>query len=133
MFQLQILHHLTLTGIHCEDGRIVIVDYWITINEPVSSTIGGGYISGAWPPSFYLDGKRARVALHNLIEAHLQAYDMITNLDDVDADSVGITKTTIHSLSYHNIIGYRFINGVSRCKIFKELLVFEIFYMSYLG
>lgn len=78
-------------------GKIVhefrdIVDYWITINEPVSSIVGGGYISGVWPPGFFLDGKRARVSLHNLIEAHVQAYDTITSLDDVDADGDGITK-----------------------------------------
>lgn len=69
-----------------------IVDYWITINEPVSSIIGGGYISGVWPPGFCLDGKRARIVLHNLIEAHVQTYDAITKLDDVDADGDGITK-----------------------------------------
>jgi beta-glucosidase len=37
-------------------------------------------------PGFFLDGKRAKEALHNLIEAHIQAYDKITELDDVDTD-----------------------------------------------
>jgi beta-glucosidase len=62
------------------------VDYWITIGEPVASIIGGGYIAGLWPPGFFLDGERAKVVLHNLIEAHVQAYDKITSLDDIDAD-----------------------------------------------
>jgi beta-glucosidase/6-phospho-beta-glucosidase/beta-galactosidase len=66
------------------------VDYWITIGEPVASTIGGGYIAGLWPPGFFLDGDRARIVLHNLIEAHVQAYDKITCLDDVDADGDGL-------------------------------------------
>jgi beta-glucosidase len=69
-----------------------IVDYWITINEPVTSIIGVGYIAGLSPPGFFLDGRRAKVALHNLIEAHVGAYNKITELDDIDADGDGISK-----------------------------------------
>ena len=68
------------------------VDYWITIGEPVASIIGGGYIAGLWPPGFFLDGDRARIVLHNLIEAHVQAYNKITALDDIDADGDGLTN-----------------------------------------
>ena len=68
------------------------VDYWITISEPVASVIGGGYISGLWPPGFFLDGNRAKMVLHNLIEAHVQAYNKITVLDDIDADGDGFAK-----------------------------------------
>jgi beta-glucosidase/6-phospho-beta-glucosidase/beta-galactosidase len=66
------------------------VDYWITIGEPVASIIGGGYIAGLWPPGFFLDGDRAKIVLHNLIEAHVQAYNKITSLDDIDADGDGL-------------------------------------------
>jgi beta-glucosidase len=69
-----------------------LVDYWITIGEPVASIIGGGYISGLWPPGFFLNGKKARLVLHNLIEAHVQAYDKITAIDNIDADEDGFTK-----------------------------------------
>jgi beta-glucosidase len=69
-----------------------LVDYWITICEPVASIIGIGYIAGLWPPGFFLDGNRAKKVLHNLIEAHVQAYDKITELDNVDADGDGISK-----------------------------------------
>jgi beta-glucosidase len=69
-----------------------LVDYWITINEPVGSIIGAAYLAGLWPPGFVLDGNRAKMVLHNLIEAHVQAYDTITTLDDVDADGDGIPK-----------------------------------------
>ncbi|HZA07377.1 MAG TPA: glycoside hydrolase family 1 protein [Nitrososphaeraceae archaeon] len=69
-----------------------LVDYWITINEPVASIVGLGYIAALSPPGFFLDGKRAKLALHNLIEAHIQAYDKITELDDVDADGDGLPK-----------------------------------------
>ena len=68
------------------------VDYWITIGEPVASIIGGGYIAGIWPPGFFLDGDRAKKVLHNLIEAHVQAYDKISYLDDIDADGDGHTN-----------------------------------------
>lgn len=64
----------------------------ITLNEPVSSVVALGYITGLWPPGFFLDDKRVQVVLHNLIDAHVQAYDVITTLDDVDADNDEITK-----------------------------------------
>jgi beta-glucosidase len=65
------------------------VDYWITIGEPVASILGGGYLAGIYPPGFFLDGKRTMMALHNLIEAHIQAYDVITAIDNIDSDSDG--------------------------------------------
>ncbi|MGI0045256.1 MAG: family 1 glycosylhydrolase, partial [Nitrososphaeraceae archaeon] len=69
-----------------------LVDYWITIGEPVAIIIGGGYISGLWPPGFFLKGKKARIVLHNLIEAHVQAYNKITALDNIDADEDGLAS-----------------------------------------
>ena len=68
------------------------VDHWVTIGEPVASVIGGGYIAGLWPPGFLLDGNRAKNVLHNLIEAHVQAYNTISSLDNIDADGDGISK-----------------------------------------
>ena len=68
------------------------VDYWITLGEPVASIIGGGLLVGIYPPGFFLDGNRAKATLHNLIEAHVQAYEIITRVDDVDADLDGFTK-----------------------------------------
>ena len=66
------------------------VDYWITINEPVASIIGVGYVAGLSPPGFFLGGgNRAKIVLHNLIEAHVRAYNKITSLDDIDADGDG--------------------------------------------
>ena len=70
------------------------VDFWVTIGEPVASIVGLGYIAGLWPPGFLLDGNRAKKALHNLIEAHVLAYDKIKELDDVDADGDGISNLT---------------------------------------
>jgi beta-glucosidase len=69
-----------------------LVDYWITINEPVGTYLGAGYMLGIWSPGFVLDGQRAKTVLHNLIVAHVKAYDIITTLDNVDADGDGIAK-----------------------------------------
>jgi beta-glucosidase/6-phospho-beta-glucosidase/beta-galactosidase len=66
------------------------VDYWLTINEPVTSTIGLGYMLGVWSPGFVLDGNRAEKVLHNLIEAHVRAYNIISAIDNVDSDGDGI-------------------------------------------
>lgn len=78
-------------------GKIVsefkdLVDYWITISEPVASVIGGGYLAGISPPGFFLDGRRTKTALHNLIEAHVQAYDKISEIDDSDANGDNTPK-----------------------------------------
>ena len=67
------------------------VDYWITLGEPITSVIGGGHLTGIYPPGFFWT-EIAEATLHNLIEAHVQAYEVITNVDDVDADLDGITK-----------------------------------------
>jgi beta-glucosidase len=74
------------------------VDYWLTVNEPVGSMVGVGYIGGVWSPGFLSDGGKAKNVLHNLIEAHVQAYNAISDCtanpdcDDVDADGDGKTK-----------------------------------------
>ncbi|MFZ1878188.1 MAG: family 1 glycosylhydrolase, partial [Nitrososphaeraceae archaeon] len=80
-----------------------IVDYWITLSEPVASVVGIGYIAGIWPPGFVLDGGRAKIALHNLIEVHVQAYDKITAIDNIDSDGDGISEWDFHILwlPYH--------------------------------
>src|SRR4029079_9136954 len=68
------------------------VDYWITLNEPVGSYIGLGYLAGLWSPGFFLDGQRAEKVLHNLIQAHVDAYNIISASDNVDADEDGVAK-----------------------------------------
>ena len=47
---------------------------------------------------FYLMVKRAKKALHNLIEAHVLAYDKIKERDDVDSDADG--KTSLVGFSH---------------------------------
>jgi beta-glucosidase len=69
-----------------------LVDYWVTVSEPVAAVLYMGYIAGLWPPGFIFDASRAKKALHNLILAHVLAYDKISILDDVDADEDGVSK-----------------------------------------
>jgi beta-glucosidase/6-phospho-beta-glucosidase/beta-galactosidase/lysophospholipase L1-like esterase len=57
------------------------VRYWLTMNEPVGSMIGVGYVGGIWPPGFSLDGARAKQAYLNLIKAHARAYNRIKAID----------------------------------------------------
>ncbi len=103
------------------------VDYWITLNEPVTFIVGGGYLAGIGPPGFFLDGHRARRVLHNLIEAHVQAYNMITEIDDADADGDGISKTVgishaeiaVEPAKSRKIFGMKLINNNNSAKNFS--------------
>ena len=49
-----------------------VVDTWITLNEPVATVIGVGYIAEIFRRIF-LDGARARTAYFNLLKAHVGA------------------------------------------------------------
>jgi beta-glucosidase/6-phospho-beta-glucosidase/beta-galactosidase/lysophospholipase L1-like esterase len=57
------------------------VDHWLTVNEPVGSMVGLGYIAGIWPPGFTGGGAGAKKAHLNLIKAHVRAYNEIKRLD----------------------------------------------------
>jgi beta-glucosidase len=64
-------------------GRLVPegVRYWITLNEPVNSMIGVGYLAGVWPPGLVLEGRGGFDAYFNLLRAHVQAFDEIKRID----------------------------------------------------
>src|SRR5215471_17364021 len=56
------------------------VKFWLTLNEPVGSLIGLGYLGGVWPAGFSLDGTRAYRAYLHLLKAHVHAYHAIKAL-----------------------------------------------------
>ena len=56
------------------------VQYWLTLNEPVGSLIGLGYLGGIWPAGFSLAGERAYRAYLHLLKAHVRAYHAIKAL-----------------------------------------------------
>jgi beta-glucosidase len=56
------------------------VQFWLTLNEPVGSLVGLGYLAGLWPAGFSLDGVRAYRAYLHLLKAHVRAYHAIKAL-----------------------------------------------------
>ncbi|HEY9679589.1 MAG TPA: glycoside hydrolase family 1 protein [Drouetiella sp.] len=50
-----------------------LVDYWITINEPMAYAYQS-YVSGSWPPGYKNDYLRAFQAIRNILDAHGRAY-----------------------------------------------------------
>ncbi len=54
------------------------VVYWLTLNEPVGSVLGLGYIGGVWPPGLLpiVDQDPKRVYF-NMMRAHVRAYDIL--------------------------------------------------------
>jgi beta-glucosidase len=75
------------------------VDTWITLNEPVGSIIGTGYIAGVWPPGFNLDGERAKKAYFNLLKAHVKTYRLIKSMYGDKPSFVGIA----HAMMYPRV------------------------------
>ena len=71
------------------------VDNWLTVNEPVGSMVGVGYIGGIWSPGFVGDGTRAKGAHFNLIKAHVRAYNKIKELDP--GAQVGFAHAMMHA------------------------------------
>lgn len=57
-----------------------LVDYWITINEPLAYAYQG-YVSGLWPPGVRGDYIAAFACVKKLLEAHAAAYDAIKGHD----------------------------------------------------
>jgi beta-glucosidase len=53
-----------------------LVDYWITINEPLAYAYQS-YIAGSWPPGLMQDFPYAFKCVRNMIEAHGACYKVI--------------------------------------------------------
>lgn len=74
------------------------VDTYTVLNEPLTMVVVG-YVDGTFPPGRRLDIERATDFGINLMYMHARAFDVIKELDDVDADGdgtnsfVGLTMT----------------------------------------
>lgn len=75
------------------------VRYWITLNEPVGSMVGVGYVAGIWPPGFSLEGGRAKEAYFNLLRAHVRAYQTIKEVYGEKPVKVGIAHAMLYTKS----------------------------------
>ena len=73
-----------------------LVAYWITLNEPIGSSMATGYLAGVWPPGFLGDGDRARKVYFNFIDAHVRAYDVIKELAG-EAAQVGVSHIVMYA------------------------------------
>jgi beta-glucosidase len=57
-----------------------LVDYWVTINEPLAYAYQG-YVEGGWPPGHRGNYQLAFSAIRNMLEAHGAAYHIIRSAD----------------------------------------------------
>jgi beta-glucosidase len=70
------------------------VDHWLTLNEPVATMLGLGYMGGIWSPGFIGNPERAKSAYFNLIKAHVRAYNKVKELDP--GAQVGFAHHMLH-------------------------------------
>jgi beta-glucosidase/6-phospho-beta-glucosidase/beta-galactosidase len=64
------------------------VDWWVTINEPLSVVLGG-YLNGSFPPGEVLTIDRGLNVFRAFVYAHAACYDAIKAADTIDADGDG--------------------------------------------
>jgi beta-glucosidase/6-phospho-beta-glucosidase/beta-galactosidase len=80
-----------------------LVDYWITINEPVNLVLGG-YVQGSFPPGVVLDMTRAFAVVRAEATAHARCYDALHAADTTDADGDGnaaLVSFAAHQRTFH--------------------------------
>lgn len=91
-----------------------LVDFWITINEPLVYA-SQGFMAGVWPPQMKSPFKTNRV-VRNMAKAHILAYRSIHNLLDKDKfkAKVGFANNVSSYQIYnkHSIKDYAFMQGV---------------------
>jgi beta-glucosidase len=74
------------------------VDIYTVLNEPFSM-VSAGYVGAVFPPGKFLDIDGGTQFLVNLAFMHARAFDVIKELDDIDADGdgqesfIGLTQT----------------------------------------
>lgn len=65
-----------------------LIDWWVTINEPLPYVLGG-YVQSSFPPGVALDLTRAFNVVKAEARAHAKCFDAIHAADTVDADGDG--------------------------------------------
>ena len=75
-----------------------MIDWWITINEPLPYVLGG-FVQGSFPPGDVLNLTRAIAVVKTETRAHASCFDAIHAADTVDADGDG--KAAQVSLAKH--------------------------------
>lgn len=85
------------------------VNFWMTLNEPDVYT-SKSYLAGDWPPQEKSLISSWRV-YHNLIKAHLTAYQVIKKINP--ASQVGIAKHYVYFEAYQNKIINRILKKLA--------------------
>lgn len=75
-----------------------LVDWWVTINEPLPYVLGG-FVQGSFPPGVVLQVDRALSVAKAEARAHAACFDAIHAADTVDADGDG--KAAMVSVAKH--------------------------------
>lgn len=78
-----------------------VVDYWVTLNEPMVVAEIGYMVPSGFPPGIS-NLKAAKKAALNMVIAHARAYDAIKELDTVKADDNSSNSASIGLI--HNVI-----------------------------
>ena len=110
-------------------GRVVgrlspQVKCWITLNEPVASMIGVGYLAGLWSPGL-MSGERGRSAYFNLLRAHARAYDAIKA---AVANDPRVQVGLAHAMMHPRAADPRDLNLVDRTCSPEALAQFDYFF-----
>jgi beta-glucosidase/6-phospho-beta-glucosidase/beta-galactosidase len=79
------------------------VDWWITLNEPLNSILGG-YVQASFPPGLALAIDRAFAVARVEVRAHAACFDALHAADTIDADGDGkaaMVSIAAHLRTYH--------------------------------
>ncbi|HEY1694794.1 MAG TPA: family 1 glycosylhydrolase [Polyangiaceae bacterium] len=80
-----------------------MVDWWVTINEPLPYVLGG-FVQGTFPPGDVLNVSRALAVAQTEARAHAKCFDAIHATDTADADGDGTAawvSVAKHQRTFH--------------------------------
>jgi beta-glucosidase len=93
-----------------------LVDYWITINEPLVY-VYNAYVRGIWPPG-EKSLKKAQVVLDNLAKAHCLAFDILHKICPSTPVSIAHNMRIFTPCSFLNL-GQNLIPALVRDRLFN--------------
>lgn len=68
---------------------------WLTLNEPIGSMVGAGYLGALWCPGFGGEADRGSRVCHHLLKAHVLAYRALKVIDG--EWQVGFAHAMLHA------------------------------------
>lgn len=81
------------SAVHAEFADRTVL--WLTLNEPIGSMVGAGYLGAIWSPGFGAEADRGRRICLGLVKAHIEAHRC---LKEVAPDyQVGLAHAMLHA------------------------------------